>query len=137
MLYFKVLKAHNEWPYQKDFYLHGTIQGKYDTDMVTMDDSIYKERVSGFYYRGLPVGASFIDIPEGIHLCDLDGTVCMLFTWKRINITSPNSNCWTCSIEGTSPYDISLRQIGLIVDARDKIGLKDAENKFKKRVKFV
>lgn len=70
MIKFKPLSSRNEnWIYQPDFYLHGKLSTNYETDSVVMQDDVFHTRISR-YYREAP---TFLDIPEGKHLCEVDG----------------------------------------------------------------
>lgn len=132
MLKFRPLQENNGiWEYQPNFYLHGTINGKYDTDLVTILNDMHYTKVSEYYLKGKALPFNVIDIPEGKHLCDVNGITCALFTWKCLSI---NKNGKIFSRLYTGSYDMRLRQLGLIVDVRDKEGLVDAEEKFNNRV---
>ena len=128
MLKFRPLQKHNgSWEYQPSFYLHGTLNSKYDTDLVTILNDANYDTIPEYYYKGQALPFRVIDIPEGKHLCDVNGTTCVLFTWKCLNI---NKNGMIFSSQYTGHYDIYLRQLGLIVDLRDKAGIEDAREKF-------
>lgn len=128
MIKFRPLQEHNgDWEYQPSFYLHGTLNSKYDTDLVTILNDANYNTISEYYYKGLSLPFKVINIPEGQHLCDVNGITCVLFTWKCLNI---NKNGMIFSSQYTGPYDIYLRQLGLIVDLRDKTSIKDAREKF-------
>ena len=59
-----------------------------------------------------------IDIPEGAHLCMVDNTLCILFTWKRILFTKGG---YVYSNEYQGSFDVWLKQMGLIVDVKDNL----------------
>lgn len=130
MIKFEVLSSNNNWNYQPDFYLHGTITTKYKTDLVVMCDDVFNDKVSRFYLKGAALPPTFIDIPEGIHMCEVDNTVCVLFTWKRIIFSKKG---WVNDIDYVGSMDIWLRQLGLIVDLSDKVGIKEAEIEYNNR----
>lgn len=135
MIKFQPLGKHNfDYSLQPNFYLHGTISEKYDTDCVTMLDDVFNERISAFYYRGEALPAKYINIPEGIHACEVNGVFCTLFTWKNLFATKKG---WVGASGYNGPYDIWLKQSGLIVDIRDKEGLADARDKFNKRINII
>lgn len=134
MISFEPLSKHNNWDYQPGFYLHGTIQSNFDTDLVTMSDETYKDRVSEFYKEGQALPPTFIDIPEGLHLCEVRNIPCVLYTWKVINICKDG---WYYSATWQGKFDIHLRQIGLIVALSDKEHIKDAKEKYEKRTYIV
>ena len=53
MIKFKPLSNRNEnWIYQPDFYLHGKLSDKYDTDAVVMQDDMF--------------GLEYLDITEKV-----------------------------------------------------------------------
>lgn len=131
MIKFKPLQCRNEnWVFQPDFYLHGTIAKKYNTDLIVMRDDVFNNRVSRFYLEGVALPPTFIDIPEGKHMCEIGNITCVLFTWKRIIFAK---NGWTSDIGYAGPMDVWLRQLGLIVDLSDKVGLTEAEIEFNHR----
>lgn len=131
MIKFKPLQCRNEnWIYQPDFYLHGTLATKYGTDLVVMRDDVFSDRVSRFYLEGVALPPTFIDIPEGKHMCEVGNATCVVFTWKRIVFAR---NGWTSDVGYTGPMDVWLRQMGLIVDLSDKKGIKEAEVEFNNR----
>lgn len=115
--------------YVPGIYLHGTILNKYSTDIVKLVEDIYP-KVSIYYLEGRPLPILNIDIPEGTHLCMVDNTLCVLFTWKRILFIK---NGYIYSNEYQGSYDVWLKQMGLIVDVNDKEGIMDARNKFKNK----
>lgn len=44
---------------------------------------------------------------------------------------------WVSDLGYSGPFDVWLRQIGLIVDITDKEGVLDAQNKFNNRESFI
>ena len=44
---------------------------------------------------------------------------------------------WVGDLGYSGPFDVWLRQIGLIVDITDKEGVLDAQNKFNNRESFI
>lgn len=131
MIKFKPLSYfNNDWSLQSGIYLHGKIAKKYNTDIVVMNDDVYSDRISEFYYEGKALPITFIDIPEGKHLCEVYNTPCVLFTWKRFWI-SKGGRVIDPKYEG--PYDIWLRQLGLIVDLSDKEGIAEATIEFENK----
>ena len=135
MIKFKSLSNRNEnWIYQPDFYLHGKLSTNYKTDAVVMQDDIFNTRISKYYQEGIGLPPTFIDIPEGKHLCEVDGKLCALFVWKKIVFCKGG---WVGDLGYSGPFDVWLRQIGLIVDIADKEGVLDAQNKFNNRISFV
>lgn len=135
MIKFKSLSSRNEnWIYQPDFYLHGKLSTNYKTDAVVMQDDIFNTRISKYYREGIGLPPTFIDIPEGKHLCEVDGILCVLFVWKKIVFCKGG---WVGDLGYSGPFDVWLRQIGLIVDITDKEGVLDAQNKFNNRISFV
>ena len=135
MIKFKSLSNRNEnWIYQPDFYLHGKLSTNYETDVVVMQDDIFNTRISKYYREGIGLPPTFIDIPEGKHLCKVDGILCALFVWKKIVFCKGG---WVGDLGYSGPFDVWLRQIGLIVDITDKEGVLDAQNKFNNRESFI
>ena len=135
MIKFKPLSNRNEnWIYQPDFYLHGKLSTNYKTDTVVMQDDVFNTRISKYYREGIGLPPTFIDIPEGKHLCEVDGILCTLFVWKKIVFCKGG---WVGDLGYSGPFDVWLRQIGLIVDITDKEGVLDAQNKFNNRISFV
>ena len=135
MIKFKPLSNRNEnWIYQPDFYLHGKLSTNYKTDTVVMQDDIFNTRISKYYREGIGLATTFIDIPEVKHLCEVDGILCALFVWKKIVFCKGG---WVGDLGYSGPFDVWLRQIGLIVDITDKEGVLDAQNKFNNRISFV
>lgn len=81
MIKFKPLSSRNEnWIYQPD--LHGKLSTNYETDSVVMQDDVFHTRISRYYREG--IAPTFLDIPEGKHLCEVDGILCAIFVWKKI-----------------------------------------------------
>lgn len=115
--------------YISGIYLHGTILDKYNTDVVKLVEDIYP-KISVYYLEGKTLPILNIDIPEGTHLCMVDNTLCILFTWKRILFTKSG---YVYSNEYQGSFDVWLKQMGLIVDVKDKEGIMDAQNKFKNK----
>ena len=115
--------------YIPGIYLHGTILDKYNTDVVKLVEDIYP-KISVYYLEGKRLPILNIDIPEGTHLCMVDNTLCILFTWKRILFTKGG---YVYSNEYQGSFDVWLKQMGLIVDVKDKEGIMDAQNKFKNK----
>lgn len=135
MIKFKPLSCRNEnWIYQPDFYLHGKLSTNYETDSVVMQDDVFHTRISRYYREGIGLAPTFLDIPEGKHLCEVDGILCAIFVWKKIVFCKGG---WVGDQGYSGPFDVWLRQIGLIVDITDKEGVLDAQNKFNNRESFI
>ena len=135
MIKFESLSSRNEnWIYQPDFYLHGTLATKYGTDLVVMKDDIFNIQISRYYLEGVGLAPTFLGIAEGKHLCEIDGILCAIFVWKKIVFCKDG---WVGDLGYCGPFDVWLRQIGLIVDIRDKEGILDAQNKFNNRESFI
>ena len=115
--------------YISGIYLHGTILDKYNTDVVKLVEDIYP-KISVYYLKGKKLPILNIDIPEGAHLCMVDNTLCILFIWKRILFIKGS---YVYSNEYQGSFDVWLKQMGLIVDVKDKEGIMDAQNKFKNK----
>lgn len=128
MLEFNSLAKHNTWEFQPNFYIHGTLQSRYDTDLVVINPA-YLNKVSQYYKEGVGLPIYFYDIPEGEHDVLFNGTHCKLFTWKNISIANKGAIVWKSSTNKTYEFDIQLSQKGLIVSLTDRKGLKDALDK--------
>lgn len=129
MIEFKRLSKYNNWEVQPSFYIHGTLIK--DTDLVTINPEGLN-RVSMYYKEGQGLPHYFYDIAEGKHFCLLDGQLCALFTWKVINIAKKGIVQWSPGFE-PHPFDIELKQLGLIVDFNDAKGISEATTKFNNR----
>lgn len=126
MIEFKPLQSRNgDWVFQPDFYLHGSIAK--DTDLVVMNTDVFSNKVSRCYLEGQALPSTFIDIPEGRHLCSVNGITCVLYTWKCIIFSKDG---WTVTSNYNGPVDVWLRQLGLIVAINDEKYIEDAEQKF-------
>ena len=135
MIKFKSLSSRNgDWIYQPDFSLHGKLSTNCETDEVVMRGDVFNTRISRYYREGIGLASTFLDIPEGKHLCEIDGILCALFVWKKIVFCAEG---WVSDLGYSGPFDVWLRQIGLIVDITDKEGVLDAQNKFNNRISFV
>ena len=93
MLEFNSLDKRNTWEFQPNFYIHGNIRTRYDSDLVVINPA-YLNKVSQYYKEGIGLPIYFYDIPEGEHDVLFNGTHCKLFTWKNINIASKGSIVW-------------------------------------------
>ena len=131
MIEFKTLSSHNDWEIQPCFYIYGTLANNKQSDLVTINTDTLNA-VSMYYKEGKNLPIWFYDIPEGKHLCLLDDQVCALFTWKTIRIAKDGIVQFIPDFV-PMPYDIELRQLGLIVDFNDTKGIADATEKFQKR----
>lgn len=128
MLEFNSLVRHNIWEFQPNFYIHGNLQSRYDTDLVVINPA-YLNKVSQYYKEGVGLPIYFYDISEGEHDVLFNGTRCKLFTWKNISIANKGAMVWDSSTNKTYEFDIQLCQKGLIVSLTDRKGLKDALDK--------
>lgn len=128
MLEFNSLDKRNIWEFQPNFYIHGNIRTRYDSDLVVINPA-YLNKVSQYYKEGIGLPIYFYDIPEGEHDVLFNGTHCKLFTWKNINIASKGSIVWKSETNKTYEFDIELSQKGLIVSLTDINGLRDALDK--------
>ena len=104
--------------------MHGKLSDKYDTDAVVMQDDMFGARISRYYREGVGLAPTFVDIPEGKHLCEVDGVLCAIFRLEEDSICKGG---WVSDLGYSGPFDVWLRQIGLIVDIRDKEGVLDAQ----------
>jgi len=128
MLEFNSLARHNTWEFQPNFYIHGALQSRYDTDLVVINPT-YLNKVSQYYKEGIGLPIYFYDIPEGEHDVLFNGTHCKLFTWKNISIADKKAIVWKSLTNKTYEFDVELSQKGLIVSLTDRNGLKDALDK--------
>lgn len=128
MLEFNSLAKQNTWEFQPNFYIHGNIRTRYDSDLVVINPT-HLNKISQYYKEGIGLPIYFYDIPEGEHDVLFNGTHCKLFTWKNIHIASKGATVWTSTTNKTYEFDIELSQKGLIVSLTDISGLRDALNK--------
>lgn len=125
MIHFK--SCNND--YIPGIYLHGNLLSRYNIDTVKLVEDIYP-KIPVYYLEGNALPILNTDIPEGTHLCMVDNTLCVLFTWKKI-LFIKGSSVYSNKYQGS--YDVWLKQMGLIVDIKDKEGIIDAKTKFKNK----
>lgn len=131
MIEFKTLSIHNNWEIQPNFYIYGKLTNNKQYDLVTINPD-YRKVMPMYYKEGKDLPIWCCDIPEGKHLCLLDGQLCALFTWKTIKIVKDGVVQCRPNLIPMS-YDIELKQLGLIVDFDDTKGIANATEKFRKR----